>query len=249
VTLPSAAAPSALVIAERLAAERPAFHGHEGEETVWNLVSDALRLIARVVREGDETLELGAGASTVVFAAAGARHTAISPFEHEHRRIRSYLEGAGIDDGRLETIAGRSQDVLPGLTRAEPLDVALIDGLHKFPHPVVDFYYVSRLLRVGGHLLLDDIPIPSVGVVFRFMRGDPDWELVEVSGDRVALFRKLGEPPGGDDWDAQPFNARMDYGFAGPARGLGLRARDAVTRFATRHPELGRARRRLARRS
>jgi predicted O-methyltransferase YrrM len=245
VTRQQVAAPGALAIAERLAAERPAFHGHVGEETVWNLVPEALRLIAGVVEEGDRTLEVGSGASTVVFVAAGGRHTAISPFADEHRRIREYLAGAGIDDGRLETIAGRSQEILPTLELPEPVDVALIDGLHKFPHPAVDFHYAARLLRVGGSLLLDDVPIPSVGVVFRFLRTDPGWQLVDVAGDRVALFRKLSEPAGGDDWGAQPFNARMDYGFVAPWRRVRLRARDGVTGLAGRNPWMGRARRRL----
>jgi predicted O-methyltransferase YrrM len=240
----AAVPPSTRTVVDRLAADRPAFHGAHGHEQVWNLVTEALDVIARVVQPGDATLECGSGASTVVFTATGARHTAISPFEAEHERIRAYLAQLGIDDSGLHTVAGRSQDVLPGLDGQ--LDVVLIDGLHKFPHPMVDWYYATRLLRVGGHLLMDDIPIPAVAVAFRFMRMDPGWELVEVAGDRVAVFRKLAEPAPGDDWLAQPFNARPDYAFAGRRRAAALHARDAASAFAARHPALGRLRRRIA---
>jgi hypothetical protein len=241
---PTAAPPTPQAVVQRLTAEKPAFHGPAGDEQVWNLLPEALVVIAKLVRPGDRTLECGSGASTVAFAAAGARHTAVSPFALEHDRIRAYLRQLGIDDTGLETIAGGSQDVLPGFTPEDPLDVVLIDGLHKFPHPAVDWYFTTRHLRVGGHLLLDDIPIPSVAVVFRFMNRDPAWELLDVVGDRLAVFRKLAEPLPGDDWLAQPFNARTDYRFAG-LRAFRLHARDARARIAGRHPALGRLRRRL----
>lgn len=239
------AQPGAVEIIERLARERPAFHGGPSEERVWSMLPAALDLIARHVEPGDVTLELGSGASTVVFAACGARHTAISPDADEHRRIRAFLDSAGVAAPDLRFVAGRSEEVLPGLPPEPPLDAALVDGLHAFPHPVVDWHFTTRLLRVGGVVLLDDVPIPAVGVAFRFMDADPAWELLEVAADRTAAFRKLAEPPPGDPWRRQPFNDPLDFAFAPPLRRARLRARAVRGRVAGRFPALARLRRRL----
>ena len=213
-------------VASAIVRDRPSFHSAGGEARVWNALAGTLDLIARTVRPGQRTLELGSGASTVVFAAAGAEHLAISPAGDEHRRIREYCESIGVDTGRLSFIEGFSDEVLPSLPAGEQLDLAFVDGAHSFPLPVVDWHYVARRLAVGGIMLLDDVPIPAVSSVFRYMRDDHAWELLEVVDDRAAAFRKLAEPPAGDNWRAQPINKRYpDYSFLEPKQ----RAKAAVT--------------------
>jgi predicted O-methyltransferase YrrM len=240
----------ARTVAERLVRERPAFHeGAGGELEVWHASPRTLELIARHVGPGDRTLETGAGASTVVFAAAGASHLAISPHGGEHERIRAWLRAAGVDDGGLRFVAGYSDRVLPGLELDGPLDVALVDGKHSFPHPVVDVHYVSGRLRVGGVLIADDAPIPAVAVALRALVEAPEWDLLEVVDGRAAALRKLAEAPGGDDWPAQPFNRGFpDWSFLPPARRAELvarhRAKQARGALGRRLPAL----RRLARR-
>jgi predicted O-methyltransferase YrrM len=212
-------------VVQRLVAERPSFHSSRGEARVWNALPGTLEMIARRVAAGDRTLETGAGASTVVFAAAGAQHLAISPRGAEHAAIRDYAQSIPLDVGRLAFAEGPSDQVLPALGD-EPLDAAFIDGAHAFPYPMVDWHYIASRLRVGGVLMLDDVPIPSVAPVYRHMAGDPAWELLEVADDRAAAFRKLADRPQGDDWVTQPFNAHYpDYGFL-PAR---ARARREAT--------------------
>jgi hypothetical protein len=233
------------VVARRLVSERPSFHSAGGDPRVWNALPGTLDLIGRLVRPGDSTLETGSGASTVVFAAAGARHLAISPQGEEHNRIRAYCEQVGVAPDELEFIEGFSADVLPALDGERRLDVAFIDGAHSFPLPVVDWHFVSRLLRVGGILIMDDVPIPAVAVLFRYMRSDSAWELLEVVDDRAAAFRKLSEPPPGDDWRLQEFNRGYpDYRFLSLSSRAGAEIR---FRRAALRRVLGRWRRRLQR--
>lgn len=246
------AGPTIDEVLARLIDEPFAFHADDGEPRVWNAAPQSLRLLAGHLAPGMRTLETGAGASTVVFAAAGTRHTAVSPDPYEHRRVREYCDAQGIDHTRIEFVAARSADVLPELTRAESIDVALIDGAHAFPAAVLDWYYVSRSLRVGGALLLDDIPIPSVAVVFCHMAGEPAWQLIEIVDDRAAAFRKVAEEPGGDPWQAQPFNRGYpDFSFAAPTARFGMYLRHALgharAKAGARYPALGRLRRRIAR--
>ena len=71
----------------RLRAEPPGLHG--GGDEYWGLAWPALEWLEREVRPGMATLETGAGASTIVFAAAGAVHDAVTPDPAEETRIRA----------------------------------------------------------------------------------------------------------------------------------------------------------------
>jgi predicted O-methyltransferase YrrM len=206
-------APSRAELLASLTSTSPAFHS-AGTRT-WNALPATLELIADNTRPGARTLETGAGASTVVFAAAGAQHLAISPFADEHRRITDYCGSVGIDTAGLKFAVGPSDEILPGLDG--PYDVVFIDGKHSFPDPVVDFHYCWKLLRVGGLLLLDDVPIPAVGVVHRFCAAAPEWEVVRLADNRAGAYRKLADQDAEDNWRRQPFNKRYpDFSFAGP---------------------------------
>jgi precorrin-6B methylase 2 len=200
---------------QQLLAEKPKFH--MSGEARWDATPGTLTAIQAVVKPGDVTFEVGAGVSTVVFAAAGARHTAVSPDPAEHELIRQYCKKIGVDDSQLKFIVGRSDDVVPThFSQERTLDVAFVDGSHSFPLPVIDWHYVVRVLKIGGKMLLDDIPIPAVTPIFRHMRLEPAWRLDEIFDHRMAEFTLLSEPPiaGALDWREQPFNVDYpDYNF------------------------------------
>jgi precorrin-6B methylase 2 len=165
-----------LGVVQQVLADKPSFH--MSGEARWDALPETLAAIQGIVKPGAVTFEVGAGVSTVVFAAAGARHTAVSPDPAEHELIRQYCKKIGIDDGRLEFIVGRSDDVVPTyLSRDRTLDLAFVDGSHSFPLPIVDWHYAARALKIGGKMLLDDIPIPAVTPIFRHMRLEPAWRL------------------------------------------------------------------------
>ncbi len=233
-----------LPVVDRLLRDRPAFH--LGGERNWNSLPQTLEAICRAVQPGHVTLETGVGASTVIFAACGAHHTAISPDGDEHRRVIDYCHRIGIDTSTLHFVEGLSDDELPRrLTRERTLDVAFIDGAHSFPFPEVDWFYVTRSLKVGGRLLMDDIPIPAVAPLFRHMQLESNWKLDGVLDNRAASFTLLAEPEP-EDWPAQRFNdAYPDYSFADLRTRAALVVRFRATRLraglAERYPGLRRA--------
>src|SRR5215831_19845406 len=104
-------------IVDRLLRDRPIFHARGTER--WDASASTLRAIQQAVREGDHSLEIGCGASSVVFAAQSARHTVISLDGEEHDRVRGYLKQIGIDDNQLVFIVGWSDQVLPRLVRKQ----------------------------------------------------------------------------------------------------------------------------------
>jgi predicted O-methyltransferase YrrM len=187
-------------VVERLVAERPAFHSLEGEEQVWHASPATLGFIGATVEDGARTVETGAGASTVVFAAAGARHTAISPESYEHRLISRYCESLGVPTDRLEFVTAFAEEVLPSRSSQGALDFAFIDGKHSFPHPILDWHYLGRRLRVGGTMLLDDVAALAVQMLFRVMLADDAWRLTATLDGEAAAFEKLAEAPPGDPW-------------------------------------------------
>jgi Methyltransferase domain len=232
-------------VVRRLLEDRPSFH--RGGDARWDSLPETLEAVRRTVKPGDRTLETGAGATTVVFAASGAHHTAISPDPVEHERIRDYCRQIGVDDSRLEFVVGMSEDVLPSLlSRERTLDVAYIDGAHRFPIPQVDWCYTTRALKVGGTLLMDDITIPSITPVFRHMTLEEDWRLDATLDDRAAEFTLLAEPPSEDVWGAERLNARYpDFSFADWPKRVRLttayRVRRSGRRLARRHTVLRKA--------
>jgi precorrin-6B methylase 2 len=237
-----------LDIVERLLTDQPSFH--MGGSARWASLPETLAAIHASVRPGDMTLETGVGASTVVFAAAGATHTAISPDGREHKLVREYCRRIGVDDSRLTFIAECSEDVLPSLlSRKRTIDAAFIDGAHSFPFPEVDWCYITRSLKLGARLILDDITIPSVEPVFRHMSLESNWRSDGVLDDRGAAFTLLGPPRPDDFWPAQRMNAGYpDFSFAAPPKRARLAAEHRVSAArrsaARRSPALAHAYRR-----
>jgi hypothetical protein len=158
------------------------------------------------------TLETGSGASTIVFAARGARHTAISPVPDEHARIRRWCTGHSVSAENVRFIAGPSHTALLKDWTPEPLDIVLIDGAHSFPFPILDWMYTAQHLRVGGRMLVDDAYQPAVNVLVRYLRSHPSWELQTVPGHRTPVFRKVADAWVSFDWDDRALGrVRFDY--------------------------------------
>lgn len=133
---------------------------------------EALRDLA--IREGAvHTIETGLcyGLSTMFLCEAlvasgrpDARHVAMDPFQTEHlqRAGLRALGDAGVER-LVEFHARPSQLVLPELlVEGRVFDLAFIDGDHRFDAVMLDLYYLHRLVKPGGLIVLDDVWMPSV---------------------------------------------------------------------------------------
>ena len=68
----------------------------------------------------------------------------------------------------FELIEQPSEIVLPALLSAgKSYDMALIDGLHTADQTLLDFYYLDRMLRSGGILVIDDVAARAVNKPIR----------------------------------------------------------------------------------
>ena len=228
-------------LTDDLRASPPGLHG-AGDE-YWGLAWAALEWLEDNVTPGMATLETGSGSSTLVFAAGGAEHEAITPDPAEEERIRSECERRGISSAQLRFHIGSSHEVLPRW-EARPLDLVLVDGAHGFPYPILDWWYVAPHVRVGGVVLLDDAYMPPVRVLVDALREQPAWEVTAPIGHRTVAVRKVsdGVPP--FDWSGERLGGRMSFGHLPPRRraAASLRHRAFTTRLGLRLVALARRR-------
>ena len=201
-------------LTEELRSAPPPLHG---ETAFWGLAWPALAWLERTVQPGTATLETGAGASTIVFAARGAEHEAVTPSAEEADRIRAECARRGISAERVHFHVGSSHEVLPAWT-PRPLDLVLIDGAHGFPYPILDWWWLAPHVRVGGTMLLDDAYMPPVAALVDALRADPSWEVVGAVGYRTVIVRKLAEEPPDFDWAGERIGGRMSFRYLPPPR-------------------------------
>ena len=204
-------------------------------------------LLAEVVRLVDPwiSLEIGMayGISTlhVCEALSGlghpARHIVMDPFQSTQWRgigLKN-LARAGFDR-LIEFYETRSELVLPALLeKGTTIDFALIDGWHTFDQVMVEFYFIDRLLKVGGVVVFDDADRPSVNRVIRYALNYPGYEAFRTNrpaGRRTikAMIRRgLGRLPGAKRLLRPDFlNRDWDLGIFGSC--VALRKTAAVNR-------------------
>lgn len=211
VPAPTAPQPDVDALLHELRTSPPALHGWGGGDPgCWTLTLDALSWLRSAVRPGMRTLETGCGSSTILFAALGAKHTAVSPFAVEHERIVAFCKDRDVPLDDVTFIAGSSLDELPGLTGEGPLDLVLVDGDHAFPAPIVDWWYTQSRLSRGGLVIVDDTHLRACRVLRDFLAADaPRWKLVHQFA-QTAVFEKLvDDATEGVWWKTQPWGQRM----------------------------------------
>ncbi len=225
-------------LTDELRTAPPGLHGHA---ELWGLAWEALAFIERTVEPGMATLETGAGASTMVFAARGAEHEAVTPSQAEADRILAECGRRGISTERVRFRIGSSADVLR-VWEPRPLDLVLVDGAHAFPYPTIDWWFLAPYLKVGGLMLLDDAYMPPVAAVVDHLRGSPAWRLERAVSFRTAAARKLADEIPPSEWRGERIGGRTSFRYLPPGRRVTASARQRVfsTRLGLKAVELAR---------
>ena len=121
-------------------------------------------------------------------------HIAIDPFQEERYNSAGLanIERANLTD-ILRFYQGPSEEVLPRLwAEGERIDFAFIDGNHRFDYALVDFFYIDKMLEVGGHVAFDDLWIPGVRRVVSFVVKNTPYRLVRPpSKPNISIGRKV----------------------------------------------------------
>ncbi len=138
----------------------------------------SLRALHALLSPEHTTLETGGGQSTVVFAAKVKRHYCVNPDRTANELIVDFLTEHGLRTDHVTFVDATSDVALPSLDIADQIDVALLDGSHSFPIPMIDWHYVNRYLRAGGKMVVDNVEINAVRILTEFLDMEPSYRLM-----------------------------------------------------------------------
>lgn len=133
-------------------------------------------------------------------------HTIIDPFQATsfHNVGWNALTAAGLAT-HTTLIAEPSSIALARLTGAGVrTDAAFVDGSHRFHEVFVDLYFLRKLVRPGGLIVLDDAEWPSVATALRYYDLNLGLTPVPIAG-RLTARRLPLEPKEPDFADFRPF--------------------------------------------
>lgn len=167
-------------------------------------------VLARIAAHGPFrcSAETGTGKSTLLLSHLSDEHTVFTLDDAgQGESLAAVRASPLLRAEHVSFVVGPSQRTLVA-HRFRSLDLALIDGAHGFPAPQLDYYHLYPHLAPGALLVVDDVHIRSVNDLFRFLRVDAMFTLLEVV-ETTALFRRTDAPafdPLGDGWWLQRYN-------------------------------------------
>lgn len=110
-------------------------------------------------------------------------HTVLDPFQSTRFAYGGLqnLEAAGVID-LVTHHADLSHFVLPQfLKEGREFDLAFIDGNHRHDYVFLDLFYLGKLVRKGGIIMLDDTNLPGIEKAAQFFIRNLNWTIEERS--------------------------------------------------------------------
>lgn len=97
------------------------------------------------------------------------------------------LEEAGVRH-LVEYRVGVSEIALPlFLKEGQGFDLGLVDGNHRFDGVFLDLFYLGRLIRSGGVVVMDDCNLPGIKKAVSYFVTNRGWTIEESSDHWVVL--------------------------------------------------------------
>lgn len=128
-------------------------------------------------------------------ATSDRSHIVIDPFQATAYANVGWgvLNAAGLA-AQTTLIEEQSSIALARLTQSGfAADAAFVDGSHRFHEVFVDLYFLRKLVRPAGLIILDDATVPSVATALRYFELNLRWQPVSISGRLTA--RRLPDEP------------------------------------------------------
>lgn len=133
----------------------------------------------------NRSLEIGFAYGTSTLAIVeevtkrNGRHTVIDKFQLDTwgGRGLELVSLAGYGDN-LDFIGEFCYQALPRLMAAgQRFDFAYIDSTKQFDWLLVDFFYIDKMLDIGGVIVFDDVTFPGIRKLLRFISQFPDYKI------------------------------------------------------------------------
>ncbi len=177
------------------------------------MAGDELRAIEQEYPRQGVSIETGCGASTILLSNLSRTHTTFCLDDRnvENGSVAFALDCPLFNRPCVEFVYGPTQGTMPSFEFKQKLDLALIDGPHAFPFPELEYYYIYPNLRPSALLIVDDVNIPTLYNLYRFLMEDRMFSPVR-KVNNTAIFRRTESPtfpdPLGEGWGEQEFNRR-----------------------------------------
>lgn len=179
-------------VRRQLVREGPSWTRHRERdfETVTLPERDCDLLRDLLISEGAETVvevglayassALAIGEALVTVDSPRPRHFVIDPFQQSAWSNVGWdlLRSAGLDSiARL--ILAPSSIALPQLVSQGLIaDAAFVDGSHRFHEVFVDFYFLRKIVRPGGLIVIDDNWAASVRTAVQYYQQNLGWTAI-----------------------------------------------------------------------
>ena len=139
---------------------------------------------------------LAIGEALVAVGAGRPLHVIVDPLQATEWSDVGWqlLRSAGLD-AIARLVLQPSSMALPQLV-AEGLtaDAAFVDGSHRFHEVFVDLYFLRKIVRPGGIVVLDDHWWPSVRTAGHYFELNMGWRAVPGAFDRGTTDQETGRP-------------------------------------------------------
>lgn len=161
---------------------------------------EVLKFLAELPPSPGTSVETGCGHSTVVLANVFATHISVNPDLTSNRLVGEFVESHFGVSG-LRHVATSSDQGLPRLVdEGCRVDLALIDGNHSHPFPLLDFHYMDQMLSRDGLLLIDNTEIHAVQELTLYLEFESAYQFEQLIGN-CAVYRKVSDRKFG--WKSQ----------------------------------------------
>lgn len=193
--------------------------GNTYNHTVSSITYETGMLLYDFIRtfKPEKTLEIGLayGISTLFICQAHRDngtgcHTAIDPFQEVAYKSIGLLniKRANLKD-LFQFHQVPSDEILPQFCKQKKtFDFAFIDGNHCFDYAFVDFFFIDKLLSIGGQIAFDDLWMPGVRKVVSFVLKNKPYKLIHspskystpIWKHLLKTGRRILQNPFGRDW-------------------------------------------------
>jgi predicted O-methyltransferase YrrM len=167
---------------------RVALPADEGDALRDMLVAhDAHTVIEIGLAYGSSALAIGEALCAV---AGNVSHVIIDPFQTTAYDNVGWDAVVAADLASHTTLITERSSIALGRLESDGFtaDAAFVDGSHRFHEVFVDLYFLRRLVRPGGLIILDDVAWPSVATAVRYFDLNLGWRPVNIDG-RLAARR------------------------------------------------------------
>jgi predicted O-methyltransferase YrrM len=143
------------------------------------LISDGAETVVEVgLAYASSALAIGEALVTV--NPPHPRHVIIDPFQERAWCNVGWdlLRSAGLDSIATLMLTASSIALPQLVTGGLIADAAFVDGSHRFHEVFVDFYFLRKIVRTGGLIIIDDNWTPSVRTAVRYYEQNLGWTAI-----------------------------------------------------------------------